>query len=122
MWERGFATVGLLVLSNVFMTLAWYGHLRAQPNQSLSLKAWLLVVLGSWGLAFFEYLLQVPANRIGYKGLGGPFSLVALKVIQEAIALLVFVLVARVLFRGEVLELRHYLALALVLVAVWLAA
>jgi len=122
MWERGFATVGLLVLSNVFMTLAWYGHLRAQPNQSLSLKAWLLVVLGSWGLAFLEYLLQVPANRIGYKGLGGPFSLVALKVIQEAIALLVFVLVAKVLFRGEVLELRHYLALALVLVAVWLAA
>jgi hypothetical protein len=122
MWERGFATVGLLVLSNVFMTLAWYGHLRAQPSQSLSLKAWLLVVLGSWGLAFFEYLLQVPANRIGYKGLGGPFSLVALKVVQEAIALLVFVLVAKVLFRGEVLELRHYLALALVLVAVWLAA
>jgi uncharacterized protein (DUF486 family) len=64
----------------------------------------------------------VPANRIGYKGLGGPFSLVALKVIQEAIALLVFVLVAKVLFRGEVLELRHYLALVLVLAAVWLAA
>jgi uncharacterized protein (DUF486 family) len=81
-----------------------------------------MVVLGSWGLAFFEYILQVPANRIGYKGLGGPFSLVALKVIQEAIALLVFGLVAKVLFRGETLELRHYLALLLVLVAVWLAA
>jgi uncharacterized protein (DUF486 family) len=121
MWERGFATIGLLIMSNIFMTLAWYGHLRAQPAQNLSLKAWLMVVLGSWGLAFFEYILQVPANRIGYKGLGGPFSLVALKVIQEAIALLVFVLVAKVLFRGETLELRHYLALLLVLVAVWLA-
>ncbi len=122
MSERGFATIGLLLLSNVFMTLAWYGHLRAQPIQSLSPKGWLLTVVGSWGLAFFEYLLQVPANRIGYKGLGGPFSLVALKVIQEAIALLVFVLVAKVLFQGEVLELRHYIALAMVLVAVWLAA
>jgi uncharacterized protein (DUF486 family) len=122
MWERGFATIGLLIMSNIFMTLAWYGHLRAQPAQHLSLKAWLMVVLGSWGLAFFEYILQVPANRIGYKGLGGPFSLVALKVIQEAIALVVFVLVAKVLFRGETLELRHYLALLLVLVAVWLAA
>ncbi len=117
MWERGFATIGLLIMSNIFMTLAWYGHLCAQPAQNLSLKAWLMVVLGSWGLAFFEYLLQVPANRIGYKGLGGPFSLVALKVIQEAIALVV-----KVLFRGETLELRHYLALLLVLVAVWLAA
>lgn len=122
MWERGFATIGLLILSNVFMTLAWYGHLRAQPAQDLSLKGWILIVLSSWGLAFFEYVLQVPANRIGYRGLGGPFSLVALKVIQEAIALFVFVLVAKVLFRGEVLELRHYVALALVLVAVWLAA
>jgi uncharacterized protein len=122
MWELGLATIGLLIMSNIFMTLAWYGHLRVQPAQNLSLKAWLMVVLGSWGLAFFEYILQVPANRIGYKGLGGPFSLVALKVIQEAIALVVFVLVAKVLFRGETLELRHYLALLLVLVAVWLAA
>ncbi len=122
MWERGFATIGLLILSNVFMTLAWYGHLRAQPTQSLSLKGWLIVVLSSWGLAFFEYVLQVPANRMGYRGLGGPFSLVALKVIQEAIALFVFVLVAKVLFRGEVLELRHYVALVLALAAVWLAA
>jgi len=72
MWERGFATIGLLVLSNVFMTLAWYGHLKAQPIQDLSLKGWLLIVLSSWGLAFFEYVLQVPANRIGYRGLGGP--------------------------------------------------
>jgi len=122
MWERGFATIGLLILSNIFMTLAWYGHLRAQPSQNLTLRAWALTVLGSWGLAFLEYVLQVPANRIGYRGLGGPFSLVALKVIREAIALFVFILVTKVLFRGEVLELRHYIALALVLVAVWLAA
>lgn len=117
---RGLATILLLLFSNLFMTLAWYGHLRYQKASSLSLTGWLLVVLSSWGLAFFEYVLQVPANRLGYKGTGGPFSLVTLKVLQEAISLLVFLLVVKVLFAGEPLTLRHYVALALVLLAVWL--
>lgn len=72
-------------------------------------------------MAFFEYLLQVPANRLGFRGTGGPFSLVTLKIIQEAISLLVFVLVARLLFAGERIELRHWIAFALVLIAVWLS-
>ena len=75
-------TTGLLVLSNVFMTFAWYAHLR-----NLSHRAWWLAALVSWGIALFEYLLQVPANRIGYTA----FSLPQLKILQEVITLSVFV-------------------------------
>jgi uncharacterized protein (DUF486 family) len=75
-------TVGLLVLSNVFMTFAWYAHLR-----NLSGRPWLVAALASWGIALFEYLLQVPANRIGYSA----FSLGQLKILQEVITLGVFV-------------------------------
>lgn len=118
---RGWAAIGLLILSNLFMTLAWYGHLKAQPAERLSLLGWLSVIVGSWGIAFFEYLLQVPANRLGFRGTGGPFSLVTLKILQEAISILVFVGVARVLFAGEKIELRHWVAFLLILIAVWLS-
>jgi uncharacterized protein len=77
-----FQTVGLLVLSNVFMTFAWYGHLKTLSN-----KAWYVAALISWGIALFEYLLQVPANRIG----NTQYSLAQLKIMQEAITLSVFV-------------------------------
>jgi uncharacterized protein (DUF486 family) len=75
-------TFGLLALSNCFMTLAWYGHLR-----NLADKPWWIAALISWGIALFEYLLQVPANRIGY---AGGYTLAQLKIAQEAITLLVF--------------------------------
>ena len=75
-------TVGLLCASNVFMTFAWYAHLK-----DMSAKPWLIAALASWGIALFEYLLQVPANRIGYTQL----SLPQLKILQEAITLTVFV-------------------------------
>ena len=75
-------TAGLLVLSNVFMTFAWYGHLR-----NLSSRSWLVAALISWGIALFEYLLQVPANRIGFS----QFSLAQLKILQEVITLSIFV-------------------------------
>jgi len=74
--------VGLLLVSNVFMTFAWYAHLR-----NLSAKPWLIAVAASWGIAFFEYLFQVPANRIGH----GALSLGQLKIIQEVITLGVFI-------------------------------
>src|SRR6476660_1394023 len=77
-----FQTAGLLILSNVFMTFAWYGHLK-----NLSNKAWYVAALISWGIALFEYLLQVPANRIG----NTQYSLAQLKILQEAITLTVFV-------------------------------
>ncbi|GAP33821.1 DMT family protein [Piscinibacter sakaiensis] len=76
-------TIGLLIASNVFMTIAWYGHLK-----DLQAKPWYVAALISWGIALFEYLLQVPANRIGY---AGGFSLAQLKIIQEVITLTVFV-------------------------------
>jgi uncharacterized protein len=76
-------TVGLLILSNVFMTFAWYGHLK-----DLAHKPWLIAALVSWGIALFEYLLQVPANRIGF---ASGISLAQLKIMQEVITLAVFV-------------------------------
>jgi uncharacterized protein len=82
-WPPAYTTFGLLILSNVFMTFAWYGHLK-----NLQSQAWWVAALVSWGIALFEYLLQVPANRIGY---ASGLSLAQLKIAQEVITLLVFV-------------------------------
>jgi uncharacterized protein (DUF486 family) len=90
-------TIVLLVLSNVFMTFAWYGHLK-----NLQSRPWWIAALVSWGIALFEYLLQVPANRIGY----GSFSLAQLKILQEVITLAVFVPFA-LLYMGQPLKLDH---------------
>lgn len=102
------ATIGLLVLSNVFMTFAWYGHLR---HKSMALP---IVILVSWGIAFFEYMLQVPANRIGY----GYFNAAELKTIQEVISLSVFA-VFSVLWLGEPLRWNHILGFALIVLAAY---
>jgi hypothetical protein len=91
-------TVGLLAASNVFMTFAWYGHLK-----NLGDRPWLLAALVSWGIALFEYLLQVPANRIGY---AGGFSLAQLKIVQEVVTLAVFVPFA-MLFMNQPLKLDY---------------
>ncbi len=80
---KGIYTILLLLLSNVFMTLAWYGHLRLQETGVSKYWPLIGVIAFSWGIAFFEYCCQVPANRIGFEGTGGPFSLIQLKVIQE---------------------------------------
>lgn len=87
---KGLYSIGLLVVSNVFMTLAWYGHLKFKDWRWFEQAGLFVVILISWGLAFFEYCFQVPANRIGYSGNAGPFSMIELKVIQEVISLLVF--------------------------------
>ncbi len=110
----------LLLLSNTFMTFAWYGHLRAQGSgwgRDLGLFS---IILISWGIAFFEYMLMVPANRLGHVSQGGPFTLVQLKVLQEVITLVVFVIFTTLLFRNEVLRWNHALAALLLVVAVWL--
>ena len=88
-------TFGLLVLSNLFMTFAWYGHLK-----TLGARPWLVAAVVSWGIALFEYLLQVPANRIGY---AGGYTLAQLKIAQEVITLAVFVPFA-VLYMGQTLK------------------
>lgn len=87
MLSKGFLTIGLLIISNVFMTLAWYLHLKLQAAKVISFWPVWAVVLFSWSIALFEYSFQVPANRIGFDGNGGPFSLLELKVIQEVITL-----------------------------------
>jgi uncharacterized protein (DUF486 family) len=117
---RGITTIGLLLLSNTFMTLAWYGHLRFKEHPVWAKWGLFSVVLISWGIAFFEYCLQVPANRIGYSAYGGPFSLVQLKVIQEVVTLVVFVIFTLLAFKDEHLRWNHLLAAALLVAAVWL--
>ena len=106
--------VGLLVLSNIFMTFAWYAHLR-----NLADKPWWIAALLSWGIALAEYVFQVPANRIGYKSLGGPFSLVELKVIQEVITLLVFVTFSLLFFKTEAIRWNHLAGFACLVMAVY---
>ena len=103
-------TILLLIVSNVFMTLAWYGHLKLQST-GIS-KSWPLfvVILVSWGIALFEYSFQVPANRMGYQENGGPFSLFQLKILQEVITLTVFTIVAMFMFSGEKLHWNHIAA------------
>lgn len=102
------------------MTFAWYGHLRIQ--QMGLTKSWPIIgiILFSWSIAFFEYCCQVPANRIGFNGNGGPFSLIQLKVIQECISLIVFVFIANILFQGQNLHWNHIVAFALIICAVYL--
>lgn len=116
---KGFLTILLLVLSNTFMTFAWYGHLKFKDmkwSENLSL-AWVIMI--SWGIALFEYTLQVPANRIGFKNYGGPFSLVELKVIQEVITLSVFVLFSVIFFKNETLKLNHFIGFVFLILAVY---
>lgn len=108
---RALLTIALLILSNIFMTFAWYYHLKH--------KAWPLVtaIAVSWGIAFFEYLLQVPANRLGHLSQGGPFSAPQLKVIQEAITLAVFTVFTFLVLR-EKLRWTDALAFALIFAGV----
>ena len=116
----GFYTILLLILSNIFMTFAWYGHLRLQQTGTSDHWPLISVILFSWAIAFFEYCCQVPANRIGFIDNGGPFTLVQLKVVQEAISLIVFTVIARFLFTGQPLAWNHFLAFVFLIAAVYL--
>lgn len=111
--------IGLLILSNAFMTLAWYGHLKFREVKWLEHVGLAGIVLISWGIAFFEYCLQVPANRIGYQQYGGPFSLVQLKVLQEVITLTVFMVFTMLFFKTEVLRWNHLVGFGLLVLAVY---
>ncbi len=116
---NSFTTIGLLVIANVFMTIAWYGHLRMRDFSWFSSLPLFAVILISWGIAFFEYCLQVPANRIGFQGNGGAFSLMQLKVIQEVITLSVFIVFSMIVFKIDV-RWNHILAMLLMIAAVYL--
>ena len=117
---KAVTTIGLLVISNIFMTFAWYGHLKLKQTFSWFDTLPLIgVVVFSWLIAFLEYLFQIPANRIGFQGNGGPFSLMQLKVIQEVITLIVFTVFTTVFFKGEALHWNHFAAFACLVLAVY---
>lgn len=116
MW-KGFTAIGLLIISNAFMTLAWYGHIVFKSKmERFGIAA---IVLMSWGIALFEYIFQVPANRIGSMQYGGPFSLWELKVIQEVISLMVFTLFAVVFLKSDTLRWNHMAGFACLILAVY---
>lgn len=111
-------TVVLLIISNVFMTLAWYGHLKLQSAGISTNWPLYVVILFSWGLALIEYFFMIPANRIGFSENGGPFSLFQLKIIQEVISLTVFTVIAMFLFQGQKLHWNHIASFLCLMAAV----
>ena len=117
---NGWLTIGLLLIANVFMTFAWYGHLKLQQMKVLSENTpiWMIILI-SWGLALIEYCFMVPANRMGFAGNGGTFSLMQLKVIQEVITLLIFTLFSVLIFKGESLHWNHLAAFGCLVMAVY---
>lgn len=119
MWINALITIGMLIVSNIFMTFAWYGHLKLQSSGISSNWPLWLVIIFSWGIALAEYSFQVPANRMGFVGNGGPFSLMQLKILQEVITLVVFTLFTVVFFRGEQLHWNHFAAFVCLIMAVY---
>ena len=103
------------------MTFAWYGHLKLQQMGISAHWPLIVVILFSWGIAFFEYMLMVPANRIGFAENGGPFSLMQLKVMQEVITLTIFIIFVKLFFSNESLQWTHYVSFAFLVIAVYFA-
>lgn len=116
---RGILTILLLLVSNSFMTLAWYGHLKFNTDKLFPKWGLFGIIVISWLIAFFEYCFQVPANRTGFHNFGGPFSLMQLKVIQEVITLIVFVLFSALFFKTETLRMNHLIACVFLVLAVY---
>src|SRR5215203_2671720 len=116
---KAIITIGLLILSNAFMTLAWYGHLKFKEMKWSENLPLISIILISWGIALFEYMLQVPANRTGFREYGGPFSLVQLKVLQEVITLVVFVIFSLLFFKNEQFKFNHLIGFIFLVLAVY---
>ena len=119
MVPKAIKTIIFLLISNSFMTMAWYGHLKFKDYSWGKALGLFSIILISWGLAFFEYLFQVPANRIGYNEDGGPFNLVELKTIQEAITLIVFMIFTLIFFKTERFAWNHIVGFMLIIAAVF---
>lgn len=117
--SRALSTILLLMASNTFMTLAWYGHLRFKDIPLLKNTGTIGIILISWGIAFFEYLLMVPANRIGSGVLGGPFNMWQLKLIQEVISISIFVLFTLLVFKTDELKWNHIIGFLFLLASVY---
>lgn len=115
---KALITVLMLVVSNVLMTFAWYGNLKLQEMKISTDWPLILIILASWGVAFFEYCVMIPANRIGSQITGGPFTLMQLKIIQEALSLLVFTVVVTFLFKNEPIRWNHIVSFLFIILAV----
>lgn len=118
---RGLITVGFLIISNAFMTLAWYGHLRFKEMEWSKNLGLISIIFISWGIALFEYVFQVPANKFGFKENGGPFNLMQLKVTQEAISIAIFLIFSLLFFKTEKIAWNHVVSFALIILAVFFA-
>ena len=116
---KGLYSILLLVGSNLFMTFAWYGHLKFKDYKIFESKGLLFFILVSWVIAFFEYCMQVPANRIGHISSGGPFNLMQLKIIQEVVSLMVFVIFSMIVFKEESIRWNHLAAIICIIAAVY---
>ncbi len=116
---KSLTTVGLLVCSNIFMTFAWYGHLKFKEMHWFNNWGLPAIILLSWGIALFEYCFQVPANRIGFDGNGGPFNLWQLKVMQEVITLVVFTAFTTLVFKNETFKTNHFVGFVFLILAVY---
>jgi len=116
---KGLYTIILLILSNSFMTIAWYGHLRFKDISFFKNLGLLGTIFVSWGIALFEYMLMIPANRIGSKINGGPFDMWQLKIIQECISILVFIIFTLIFFKTDQLRLNHIIGFAFLIAAVY---
>lgn len=116
---KSFLTISLLVVSNIFMTLAWYGHLKFAEWKWFQKVGLVGIIAISWGIALFEYCFQVPANRIGFNGNGGPFSIWQLKVMQEVITLVVFTIFALLIFKTDTFRLNHLIGFVFLVLAVF---
>lgn len=117
--RKAIYTILLLICSNTFMTFAWYGHLKMKQLNWLPNASLFLIIVISWGIAFFEYLFQVPANRIGFVDDGGPFTLWQLKVIQEVITLTVFTAFTLVFFKDQHFRITHLVGFGFLILAVY---
>lgn len=116
---KALQTILFLTISNIFMTLAWYGHLRFKEMEWSKNLGLIAIIFICWGIALFEYVFQVPANKIGFKGNGGPFTLVELKVIQEALSISIFLIFTLLLFKTEKIAWNHMVGFALIILAVF---
>lgn len=114
-------TILLLVAANIFMTFAWYGHLKLQSSGISTNWPLIAIIVLSWGIAFIEYCLQIPANRIGFDGNGGPFSLIQLKVMQEVITLVIFIFFTLIFFKDTHFRWNHIVSFVLLIGAVYFA-
>lgn len=117
---NGIYTILLLFVSNIFMTFAWYGHLKLQQMNIFTDNTPLyIVILLSWMIALPEYMCQVPANRIGFIENGGTFTLMQLKIIQEVISIAVFTIFALFIFKNQTLQWNHIAAFVCLILAVY---